>query len=298
MTHVSFLPYPVRHALRNILANRLIHAVSMATITISLLLIGAFLFLYVNVSTWFSQWGESLTMSVYLEDTIDSEAREGIESLLGDLPQAELKRYVSKEDALAEMTEALGSQAGLLEGLSKNPFPASYEIVFREGLQLPGEAEEVKKRLQKISGVGDVEYSEQWAERFRGITYFLRMAGLVIGGLLCVAVLFIVTNTIKLTIYSRRDEIEIMKIVGATDTFVKLPFLIEGLIQGLLGGLVGLAVLFSFYFLFSSQTVQVFGLPIVDIVFLSGEQISFLLGLSVFLGLTGSVIALGRFLET
>ena len=284
-----------KQALRNTFSHSLIHAVSMGTITISVLLIGAFILFYVNVSSWINHWGRSLSMSVYLEDEIDNITRGGIETVLKDLPYAEIKGFVSKEKAMVEMRDALGVQAGLLDGLTRNPFPASFEIVFKNKGRDVVEAQELKTRLEKIEGIDDVQYSEQWAERFEGMIYMLKLVGLIIGGLLCIAVLFIVTNTIKLTIYSRRDEIEILKIVGATDRYVKMPYLIEGGLQGFAGGCIALLILFSAYFLFSLRSVQIFSLPVMNIVFLSGAQIGIILVLSFFLGLTGSFIALGRF---
>ena len=146
-----------------------------------------------------------------------------------------------------------------------------------------------------MEGVDEVQYSEQWLERFEGLIYMLKLVGFIIGGLLCVAVLFIITNTIKLTIYSRRDEMEIFKLVGATDWFVKIPFLLEGVIQGVLSGLFALCIIFVVYAVFSLKTVHVFGLPVMDIVFLPVGYVCFLFFFSIFLGLTGSFIAVGRF---
>lgn len=287
--------YHFKNALRNTFSHSLIHAVSMGTVTISVLLIGAFILCYVNVSSWIVHWGQSLSMSVYLEDEIDEITLGGIETLLQDLPHAVIKGFVSKEKAMMEMRDALGVQAGLLDGLTRNPFPASFEIVFKNKRRDVVEAQELRERLEKFEGVDEVQYSEQWVERFEGVIYLLKLVGLIIGGLLCIAVLFIVTNTIKLTIYSRQDEIEILKIVGATDRYVKMPYLIEGGLQGFAGGCIALLILFSAYFLFSLRTVQIFGLPDITIVFLSGSQIGVILALSLFLGLTGSFIALGRF---
>ena len=109
------------------------------------------------------------------------------------------------------------------------------------------------------------------------------------------AVLFITTNTIKLTIYSRRDEIEIYKLVGATDWFVKLPYLIEGAIEGLLGGILSFIILLVVYSVFSVKTIQVFGLPVIDFAFLSFEHSLFIVLLSIALGFIGGLIAIGRF---
>ena len=132
-------------------------------------------------------------------------------------------------------------------------------------------------------------------EQFEGVIYIFKVVGLIIGGLLCLAVLFITTNTIKLTIYSRREEIEIYKLVGATDWFVKMPFIIEGAIQGLVSGILAVIILVIAYLIFSFESFQVFGLPLFTITFLSIKNILFITILSLFLGFAGGIIAIGRF---
>ena len=119
--------------------------------------------------------------------------------------------------------------------------------------------------------------------------------GIIIGGFLCIAVLFISTNTIKLAIYARRDELEIYKLVGATDWFVKMPFLIEGVVQGIVGGLVAFIALLLGYSVFKLDNVQIFGLPVLDMIFLSVDHVIFIIFLSILLGLFGGFIAVGRF---
>jgi len=148
-----------------------------------------------------------------------------------------------------------------------------------------------------MKGVEEVQYSEQWLERFEGLMYILKVTGFIIGGLLCLAVLFIVTNTIKLTIYSRQEEIEIIKLVGATDWFVKMPFLIEGALHGMISGLVSLLILFSTFSLFSVEKVQVLGLPVLNVVFLPSDHLLFVLALGLALGIMGSLVAVGRFFD-
>ncbi|MFH1488804.1 MAG: FtsX-like permease family protein, partial [Pseudomonadota bacterium] len=119
--------------------------------------------------------------------------------------------------------------------------------------------------------------------------------GFFLGGLLCLAVLFIITNTIKLMIYARRDEITIYKLVGATDWFIKIPFLIEGSIQGAAGGLLALVGLFFMYAMLSLKTIHIFGLPVLEFIFLPPGYTLSVLILGLGLGLMGSFIAIGRF---
>ena len=287
--------YYFKNAVLNILTNRWIHLVSIGTISISLLLFGAFILFFVNVNNWMLGWGQSLSMSVYLKDGIDKDVKDEIESIIKGLPGAEITGYVSKEQAEADLIDALGEQAGLLDGITKNLLPASFEIVFKNRKNDQTDPSSIKVLLEQLEGVDEVQYSEQWLERFEGLMYILKLGGLIVGGLFSVAVLFIITNTIKLTIYSRRDEIEILKLVGATDWFVKMPFLIEGAIQGILSGFVALFVLFLVYSLSSLNTLHTFGLPLMNIVFLPYGYLALLFTFSLALGLAGSFIAVGRF---
>jgi len=289
--------YYFKHAWSNILANRLIHLISIGTIGMSLLLFASFLVLFLNLNNWIMDWGQSVSMSVYLKDGIDQRSKDKIESLLRNMPGAELKGFISKEKAFMDLEEALGAHAGLLEGLKKNPLPASFELLFKDVNIHQIDPGKMKEEIEKIEGVDEVQYSKEVLERFEGLMDVLKVAGFIIGGFLCLAVLFITSNTIKLTIYSRREEIEILKLVGATDWFVKIPFLIEGAIQGLLGGLVSLAVLFGLYSIFFLKKVQVIGLPVFHTAFLPAEYLGFIILLGLILGLIGSFISIGRFFE-
>ncbi len=290
--------YLFKGALTNMVNNRLVHIISIGTITISMLLFGSFLLLSVNLNNWVREWGESLSMSVYLEDGLDEETKNNIETHLKRLEGAEIRDFITKEQAMKHLKESLGDQSGLLEGLSGNPIPASFELVFREMSGSRIDPKEIRKNLEQLSGVNEVQYSEQWVERFEGVMSVLRVAGLIIGGLLCVAVLFITTNTIKLTIFSRKDEIEIYKLVGATDWFVKIPYLIEGALQGIFGGIMAYLILLAFFSLFTMKTIHLFGVAVLDFVFLSNEMSAFIILFSLFLGLAGGLIAIGRFFRT
>ena len=286
-----------KYALSSILYNRLSYAISVGTIAISLLIFGAFVLLSVNVRNWIQGWGQTLSISVYLKDGIDERTRESVRTVIRTLEGAEIKGYISKEKALQDMKGMLGSQAGLLQGLTTNPFPASFEVAFRNLNRKTFKPERIKEAMEKIPGVDEVQYSEQWLDQFEGLLYVLKVAGLAIGGLLCVAVLFLITNTIKLAIYSRRNEIEIYKLVGATDWYVKAPLLIEGALQGVLGALIALGTLLALHFLLSFKAIQVFGLPLMGFVFLSKSYVLGILFLGLVLGVLGSFIAIGRFFK-
>jgi len=264
---------------------------------VSLLIFCTFLFLLVNLNVWVGEWGHSLTMSVYLQDGISEAGRGNIESVIRSLPGAQIRRFISKERALTEFRRALGSQLGLLDGLSHNPLPASFELVFNKVEGKKVDARGIKQDLEKVEGVEEVHYSEEWLDRFEGLMKMIRLVGFIIGGLLCMGVLFIVMNTIKLTIYSRKEEIEILKLVGATDWFVKIPFMLEGMIQGIMSGALALLILFLAYLIISTERMHFLDLAVFDFVFIPNEYALLIFLLSVALGLLGSFIAVGRFFK-
>jgi cell division transport system permease protein len=294
---VKLWPYFFKQALVNIMSNRGVHTVGLSTMIVSILIFGAFLLLFVNFNNWIQGWGHSLSVSVYLRDGINKATRDEVASFIRSLPRAEIKRFISKKGALRDLKNALGNHSGLLEGLSKNPLPASFEVVFKDIEGHKTDPQAIKKELEKMEGVEEVQYSEEWLKQFEGLMNMVKLIGFIIGGLLCMGVLFIVTNTIKLTIYSRRDEIEILKLVGATDWFVKTPFLLEGMIQGLVSGLLALLVLFSGYLLLSAKKMHFLGLALLDFMFLPQEYVLSLFIISIALGLGGSFIAVGRFFD-
>jgi cell division transport system permease protein len=287
--------YFLRQALMNMRRNLTVHILSLGTIVASLLILGAFLLLFGNLNNWLRQWGSALSMSVYLKDGISAYKRDKIDSFIRSLPGAQIRRFISKEEAMDDLKAALGEEAGFLERLAHNPLPASYEVVFENKGTDDIHPEKIKGQLEALDGVEEVQHSRQWLKRLEGFFYIVRLIGYIIGGLLCLCVVFIVTNTIKLTIYSRRDEIEILKLVGATDWFVKLPFLLEGMIQGILGGGMAILALFLGYLAFSSKDIYLIGPAPLEFVFLPVEYMVLAFSLSMVLGIIGSFIAIGRF---
>ncbi len=294
---IRFLPYFLRQALINIMNNRVVHAISLGTMITSMLIFGAFLILFVNLNAWVQGWGHSLSMSVYLQDGISEADRAKVASFIQVLPSAEIKSFTSKEKALNDLRGALGAHAGLLEGLSFNPLPASFEVVFKGPVDGEVSLQKIKENLEKEKGVEEVNYSQEWIKRFEGLMRIVKLSGIIVVGLLCLGVLFIVTNTIKLTIYLRKDEIEILRLVGASEWFVKTPFLLEGMIQGILAGAFSILILFSGYFVLSTKKLHFLNLAVLDFTFIPYSYVISILLISLFLGLVGSFVAVGRFFD-
>lgn len=291
---ISFLRYFFRQALGNIFENRLVHLIGVGTMVIAFLIFDAFVLAFVNINAWTQERGRTLTISIYFKEDPERSAIEDIQRELLDYPVS-ITKFISKKDAMKSLRRQLGEKAGLLDGLKENPLPASLEIILSRDEIDDSLPYELKKKLEKIEIVDEVQYSQEWIDRIQAVMGAVEIVGLVFGGLLFLAALFIVTNTIKLTIYSRKDEIEILKLVGATNGFVKTPFLIEGSIQGFLGGSVAIIILFLGYMIVTSEVDLRIGFGALDLIFLSPEFILLLVATSIITGFIGSTVSLGRF---
>ena len=277
--------------------NSFVHLISLGTIIVSMLIFGTFLLLSFNIKTWLEDWGHSLTMAVYLEDDISLTNKDHIAAFLKSVPSAKIKRFISKDDAYRDLKIALGPHSDILEGLPNNPLPASFEVILDIHEANIDGFKKFQKKLESYKGIEEVQFSEDWSRRFEGMMNVVRYIGFTIGGCFCLCVLFIITNTIKLTLYSRSKEIEIMKLVGATDYFIRVPILIEGLIQGCLGGLLAILALYCGYLLLVTKKISFLSLAVLEFQFLPYEYWLSIFVISVILGLIGSMIAVGRFVN-
>jgi cell division transport system permease protein len=272
----------------------MVHLIGVGTMVIAFLIFDAFVLAFVNINAWTQERGRTLTMSIYFKGDPDRSAIEEIQRDLLDYPVS-ITTFISKQDAMKSLRRQLGEKAGLLDGLTENPLPASLEIILSRDEIDDSLPYELKRKLESIENVDEVQYSQEWIDQIQAVMGAIEIVGLVFGGLLFLAALFIVTNTIKLTIYSRKDEIEILKLVGATNGFVKAPFLIEGSIQGFLGGSVAMSILFLGYILITNKVELRIGFGALDLVFLSPEFILLLVTTSIIAGFIGSTVSLGRF---
>ena len=294
---IGLLVYFLRKALENIWTNRFLSLVTLSTIAISMLILGLFSLIYLNVQQSLHQVGGELQITAYLQETISSEQAEVLRSKVADWPEVEGITYISKEQALARFRSQLREYAGILEGLKENPLPASLELTLMPQYGRSGNIKELSTRLGRLSGVAEVQYGRKWMAKLRVFVEVMKLVGITVGGLLLIATIFVISNTIKLTFYSRREELEIMRLVGATDFFIKAPFLIEGLLHGLGGALLaagGLSLLILFLFshldLPLRLAVMAGSLPM-------GQLVAGFLGLGLLLGVLGSMVSLRRFLR-
>lgn len=294
---IPLIKYFFRQALINISDNKTAHLLGVGTIAIAFLIFNSFILVYINISHWTDQMGKSLTMTVYFKGEPEKKEVEELKSELTSIQGVTINKFVSKEEAIMLLEKELGDKEGFLKGLNENPLPASLEIAFLRADRDDPLPYTIKKRLEKIDIVDEVYYSEEWTRKIEAIIGAIKVIGIILGGLLFLAILFIVTNTIKLTVFARKNEVEILRLVGATNAFIKTPFLIEGSIQGLLGGLFALIILLAGYIAVMMRADFKIGFASLDIVFVSPHMAVFLLLMSTIIGLLGSSIALSRFFK-
>lgn len=184
---------------------------------------------------------------VYLKADISETARLDTKFRLRSIAGVEEPNFISRDDAMTRLKEQMKHHTALLENLKKNPLPDAYEITLRPENRNSEELAFLAERIEALPTVAEVEYGQQWIQRFTSIINLFSLAGYAIGALFFMATVFIVANTIRLVLYSRREEIEIMRLVGATDRFIRIPFYLVGMMQGGAGTIIGLAVLFVGY---------------------------------------------------
>jgi cell division transport system permease protein len=293
------ISYYVRKALSNIRAYPLVNFLTMVTIAIALLVFSAYLLFYINLQTVLTTFGEDVQITAYLADFLSDEATVTLQNEVSKIKEVEDVTYVSKEDALLYLTEAFGGQGDVLDGLSKNPLPASIEVTLKKDFRKPEDVSLAARKIERMNGVEDVVYAQEWLTRFYELIEFVRIGGVIIGAILSLATVAIISNTIKLVLYARKDEIEIMKLVGATNFFVKAPLIVEGMIQGLLGSLIAVGSLFGLFRILMEHYYQKMGLFLgpVHIGFFSLTEIFYIVLGGVCLGIFGSLISFGRMLK-
>ncbi|MBI4496203.1 MAG: ABC transporter permease [Deltaproteobacteria bacterium] len=291
--------YFFRQAWQNLKQSPWLNAITLGTISLSFLILGLFLLVFLNTQALMEEWGSRIRVTAFLADSL---GREGAGRLRGEVrnwPGVEDVEYRSKEQALKVLEGALQGRRGLLEGLAQNPLPASLEIRLDREHRNSIAVRELAGKLKEKAGVQEVQFGSEWVERFSAFMAFLKILGLSLGGLLLLATLFVISNTMRLNIFARREEIEIMRYVGATGFFIRAPFYIEGLLQGLWGAGVALAMLFGFFHLFYTRVYE----PLRELLgpfplqFLRAEEAALLLLGGMVLGLLGTQASVGRYLR-
>lgn len=299
MTTLRAAADAMRRALAGARRSPLIQLVAVSTIALSLLLVGAVQLAATNVGRLASSWGAGVQMVVYLEDGVAPERAAQLGAALERLPGVESVHTVRPREAYERLQRSLGGRASLLDGVEEGFLPTSLEVALKPGVAEVIRAHPAFDRLRRAPGVEDVELLGDWVERLRAVELLLREAGLGVGLLVLCACLYIVGSTIRLGVFARRDEIEILKLVGATDRFVKAPFLVEGALQGAVGTLLATGLLYSLYRLAQPRAEALLGslLAATPLRFFGPREIALFVLAGAVVGVIGSAAALGRYVR-
>lgn len=280
----------------NLRRNLLMTVAAISTVTISLLLLGGVAILHMAVRNMTYSWEAKVEVSAYLAADITDGERNLLETEIVDLPQVQEVTYVSSAQALEEFEQIFKNQPEFAEHLDENDLPASFRIKLHDAK----DTETVATLVTGRPGVDDVRYGGSIIKTLLRVNSLLRTITLVLAVILMAAAAALIANTIRLGIFARREEIGIMKLVGATKWFIRIPFMLEGVFAALVGALIaGSLVLAANVFLFPRMG-EAFAFLQQVFTFTSGEITQVLLALAgggVLVGLIGSSLALRRFLE-
>ena len=241
------LHYFVRTALRGLAASPVTSSVAVATIGVCLVLVGAFTLLLRNMEGVLDRVADDLHVTAYLAEALPATARRSLARQVGRLAGVDSVRLVSEQEAMERFRAGVGRGAAFLEGLEENPLPASLEITLAESSRSVDGMRAVTGALAALPGIHDVSSGQDWVEGYLRAVALVRGLGIGLGLILALASLLIVANTIRLAVLARRDELEILALVGAGRSFVSTPFLLEGLLEGACGGALALLLLFGLF---------------------------------------------------
>jgi cell division transport system permease protein len=287
------LKYFITEATASLLRSWRSAALAVLTITAGLFALGFFLIVNNNVQRVVGRWSESAEMSVYLRDDVTKDQLQAIDGLVAQSGLPNQRQYLSKTDAVARFREDFPDLAGAADRLERNPFPASIEVRFGTLAQTAAPlVDALASNLKTAPGVVDVRYDRRWLSRLGSMVSLFRTIGFAIVALLGLAAALTVANVVRLAAYARRDEIEIMQLVGAPFAFIRGPFVAEGILQGGVGALLAIGLLWIVFLAgrgwYGQMALEGFGLT--SLVFLPVSVLLILLLGGMGLGCLGGLI--------
>lgn len=288
----------VRESFRSLRRNKTMSAAAITSVIASLLVIGIFFVIVLNIDFAATKLESQIEMMVYLNDGLSENIVSAMETEINSINGVKSVEFISKDVALKNLEKNWGENAYLLEGLDgDNPLPDSFLITLTD----PSLASGVAMSVSSISNIEKVVYGKEELEKLLNTTYVVRMSSFVIILILLFISVFIIANTIKLTLYARRREIGIMKFVGATDWFVRMPFIIEGIVVGIIGALVSSIILGTGYYycadLIKNQMIGFMSISLMPFNQVITSMVALLILVGVMIGAAGSLISVRKFIR-
>ena len=291
----SSLSYFWGETFRSLFRNRFMAIASVLTVTLSMFILGVFLSAVLNINHMASYLENQVEMTVYLKDGLTTDQVMGIGKYLKAQPGMKEIKFTNKDQAMKDFRERMGDQQGLLDAINGNPLPASYQMSFQTPEQLKTAAEVVAK----YQGVETVQYGKDIIEQLYNVAQVIRLSGIVLIIFLAGAELFIISNTIRLTVFARRREIQIMKYVGASNGFIRWPFLFEGMVIGFLGSGFASLILWEGYKTVVSEMAAagLIFIPMIPLWPFMGYTTLIILAAGIVIGVMGSAISLRKYMK-
>lgn len=287
--------YYLKETFTSLKRNSLMSIASVTTVALSILVLGLFLTMVLNVNNLAQYLENQVQVTVYMSDAATSVQRRQVEQQLKTTRGVMEVKGVTKEEALQNFKKRLREQEKFLDALGEdNPFPYSFEVQ----VDKPERIQEIVPQIEKMPGVETAKFGQEVVEHLFQLTRILRLGGIFLIIMLAIATLFIISNTIRITVFARRREVSIMKYVGATNWFIRWPFLLEGMFMGFVGALIAAVALFKMY---DAAQVKIYStlafFPLLPswpfMVYLCAG----LVAVGTFIGAAGSAISLRKFLD-
>jgi cell division transport system permease protein len=251
------MTYATREALAAFRRTPLLALLSVVAISLSLFVVGVFALTAFNIRRAIEQIEDRVEVVAYLRDGADPQRVEIARGELLALPEVLGVRHVSKTEALAAAVEELEEFREVFMDLEVNPLPASFEVRLRPGFRDPASVEDVAQRLMVYPFVEDVEFGREWVAKIVSLRRIAGGATALIGGAFAAVAGIIIATAVRISVFARREEISIMRLVGATDGFIRRPFLVEGLIAGLVGGTLAVVLTYGAFYVVDLSLIRI-----------------------------------------
>jgi cell division transport system permease protein len=288
----------LNQALKDFKNNKFLYSVTVVTICLSVLIISSLVLFVENANSIITSFKEEIRIIAYLEKDISEESKDEARKEIGKIKGVSDVVFISSSKALEIIKAQMKNQSSYLNDLRENLLPASFEVYLKKNSHNWNVIKEVALKIESLKVIEEVEYGKSWLGKFSNIISLFEFASIGMGLVFFLVTIFIIINTIRLSLYSRRKEIEIMRLVGAEDRFIKRPFYFEGVIQGFLGGAAGLLALFILFLIFNTNFETDFtSSGLINIKFLSFKVIVEILFCSIFAGWLGCYISVRQFLK-
>ena len=287
--------YYIKEAIKSMRRNGLMSLASISTVTLSLFILGVFACGVVNLNNLASHLESQVQISIYLKDNLTTPQVMELGKKLKALPELKDIEFVTKDEAMKRFKERLGEQQQLVDSLDgHNPLPTSYVLTFNT----PDQVKSTEEVVSKYPEVESAHYGQDVIEQIFEVTKIIRIGGIVLIAFLAGATLFIISNTIRLTVFARRKEIGIMKYVGATNWFIRWPFVLEGMFLGAIGGAIAGIATWQFYRYITVEVISNFAfMPLVPMMPFIYQLSAGLVVVGILVGAIGSTISLKQYMK-